>query len=134
MPLPGPRREGAQAAAAHGAGSGEGPLKHRDDIGCDGLPVECESCRFAAAGWLDVRSWRFRAGLALERRQLPQPPFLLPQDGTLKMGPLNPPEHSSSHSGVSLLVITRPESAARRLEVSSVLLPRVLVLLGLLNH
>jgi hypothetical protein len=36
--------------------------------------------RLAARGWLDVACWRFRAGLAGERRQLPQPPCLRSQD------------------------------------------------------
>ncbi|PMD51438.1 uncharacterized protein K444DRAFT_636737 [Hyaloscypha bicolor E] len=36
--------------------------------------------RLAARGWLEVACWRFRAGLAGERRQLPQPPCLRSQD------------------------------------------------------
>jgi hypothetical protein len=47
----------------------------RGEIGWSGLEWAAGG-RFAVRGWLDVACWRFRAGLADERRQLPQPSCL----------------------------------------------------------
>jgi len=44
-----------------------------DQIGCSERPVET----WVRAGWLDETDWRFRAGLARERRQLPQTAFVV---------------------------------------------------------
>lgn len=108
----------------------KGPRDESTILAVVGQPVGTNRRRLVR--WLAgcAQSWRFRAGLAFERRQLPQPhnPPNLPASG-LDCKKRGPPENrtdgsevrnsQNSHSRVSLPVITRAKSPARPVERSS---------------